>query len=420
METKDFQDLLAQELKSFKEGLSFLTKEEMEAKMTDLEASLESKYKVEVKDFTPEFNEFKSSLETAFKELEAEVKKGSQTQEVKTISDVLLSMWEEKGIKKASDLKKFREFESGIEFKAEVPTITTAQTGTIGRTDMVTLPRFANERPLAFLPSMRVSPISSGKSIIGWTTGAYTSYCGYLGENSANATNDAATALEKTRGLAKISAIKIITTELEEDLPELARAMEMKMIEQAQIFLDNEIYTGDGNPDTNANPTHIYGLQRHATAFSVTPFIGTITAVANASDLADAMNTQAVKVHHKITKVWMNPDDVYKLRRTKDTTGQYIINQLITGELVLNGITVVPTTAVTANTMLGADESVLQLRVKRELTFKVGQFGDDAKYDRSSALLFMRAQVLVEDEDRKAVIYVSDINAALQSMEVGS
>jgi hypothetical protein len=358
------------------------------------------------------------SLKNAMKALETEIAKSrvEDEEKVDSIEKALLKKWKELGITTVSELKNHPSMREGIEIKAEVPTLTTGQTGTIGRTQMDSMPYFPPLRQLAFIPYMRKRTLPTGKSLIGWNPAAYTSYVGYLAENNANATNDAATATEKTRQMAKISAIKIVTNEVEEDLPEFAAAMAERMREEALVYVDGQIYAGDGNPDTNANPTHIYGLANHATTFDATEFAATIEK-ANLSDLIDSIKTKAKTLNHTIDRVWMNPVDAFKYRRTKDADGNYVIGTLITGESVVSGVSVVETNAVTAGTLLAGNSAVMQLISKREMIFKIGEFGDDAKYDRKSALLFARMQVLVEDEDRKAVYKVADIAADLAEID---
>lgn len=407
-----------------------MTQEEMKAILDEFraglpkgitEADVAKAVEAKMAELTAKYENFATSadfesLKTALKSLETQIKDmATKEDKVETIESALLKKFAEMGIKTVSELKAHPELAQGIEIKAEVPTLTTGQTGTIGRTQMDSMPYFPPVRPLAFIPYMRKRTLPSGKSIVGWNPAAYTSHVGYLAENNANATNDAATAVEKTRGMAKISAIKIVTGEVEEDLPLFAAAMAEKMREEALAWVDGEIYTGDGNPDTNANPTHFYGLALHATAFDATEFAATVEKP-NLADLIDAIKTKARKLHHTIDRVWINPTDAFKYRREKDTTGQYVIGSLITGESVVAGVKVVETEAVTAGTLFAANSAVMQLFSKREMVFKVGEFGDDAKYDRKSALLFARMQVLVEDEDRKAVYKVANIGADLSEM----
>lgn len=381
----------------------------------DVAKAIESK----MAELTAKFENFATSsdfdsLKNALKGLENEIKlmNDQKAEQVDTIEKALLKKWAEMGITKVSELKNHPSMREGIEIKAEVPTLTTGQTGTIGRTQMDSMPYFAPLRPLAFIPYMRKRSLPIGKSIVGWNPASYTSYVGYLAENNAVATNDAATATEKTRGMAYIAARKVVTNQFEADLPEFATLMAERMRDEALVYVDGQIYGGDGNPDTDANPTHIYGLTNHATAFDATEFNATVNA-ANLADLIDAIKTKATTVNHTLTHVWMNPVDAYKYRRVKDGQGQYVINMLITGESVISGLRVIETNAVTANTLLVGNASALQLVSKQEMIFKIGEFGDDALNFRKSALLFAGMQVLVEDEDRKALYKVADIASDL-------
>jgi hypothetical protein len=94
---------------------------------------------------------------------------------------------------------------------------------------------------------------------------------------------------------------------------------------------------------------------------------------------------------------------------------------LITGELVLGGLRVIESVAIGVNEMLVGNAGVIQLWTKRNMTMRIGQFDAvDVETDRFTAILFTRAQCLVEDEDKKAVIFVSDVTAALAAIDKGA
>jgi hypothetical protein len=51
------------------------------------------------------------------------------------------------------------------------------------------------------------------------------------------------------------------------------------------------------------------------------------------------------------------------------------------------------------------------------MEFKIGQFGtNDVENDNYTAVLFQRGQVLVEDNDKLGVIYVSNVTDALAAI----
>ena len=135
--------------------------------------------------------------------------------------------------------------------------------------------------------------------------------------------------------------------------------------------------------------------------------IQTITIVANIISFAKYI----------VNTVWMHPKTANKLRRTKDTTGQYIINKLLTGEEVMGGLRIIRSEGIGADQLLVANASLIQLWVKRSLNIKIGQFGNDVLNDNYTAVLFFRAQCLVEDDEKKGVIFVPSVSAALAAIE---
>jgi len=211
---------------------------------------------------------------------------------------------------------------------------------------------------------------------------------------------------------------KYFNAEIIEDLPQFAQRLQEQMNANSMLFLDSEIFGGIG-ADGGAHTQKIYGIKTQGcTAFDAAS--ANQIEKANISDLVDACATQAKIALHTVDTVWMHPKMVNKLRRTKDSTGQYIVNMLITGELVMGGLKVVESIAIGVNELLVAEARILQLWIKRNMTLKVGQFGTDIEVDRYTAILFTRAQCLVEDEDKKGVIYVSDVAAAVAAIDSGA
>jgi len=290
-------------------------------------------------------------------------------------------------------------------------------TGTVNRTVQRLNINFAPDRALAFLPYLNVGYIGQDKSRVLWVEGAYTSNVGYVAEGTGSATADTGTATEKSRGMAKISAKLPLTAELLEDADYIASAFKMKMQEKAMVYVDGQAYTGDGSD--SPNPTHIYGIQGHATAFSAAT-AGVTNAVkeANIGDLIDACVLQAEKSEQRgLNVVWINPSDFFALKKTKDANGQYLFVKDVNGSYTINGLQVIKSSAVTANTLLVADTAKIQLWWKRNPEVKFSQMnGTDFIDDAYTAVMFLRAQIVVETQDKTALIYVSDITAELANI----
>jgi HK97 family phage major capsid protein len=329
----------------------------------------------------------------------------------KSIADAILEVFEQKGLKTLADIKKLAGEE--IEFKADNPLLTSAQTGTIMRTQEVSAPSFPRLRAKAFLgqPGLVTGTVMNGKSVLLWTPAAYTSNIGYVGENAAAADGNVATAIEKTRAMAKLGGFQIVTSETFADLPQFSQRVEAKLMESLELKLDELILTGDGD---SGEPTHIYGLKNG----NMTTFDPTVVAAIekpNVADLLDAASTQAELNQYKTNTVWMNPKTANRLRRSKDSTGQYIINQLLTGELVMGGHRVISNTLLGANEMIVGDISTIQLWFKQNFEM---EFERIASKDAWAMHVRLRAQTLVEDEDIKGLIYIADTDTALGAIAV--
>jgi HK97 family phage major capsid protein len=326
----------------------------------------------------------------------------------------------EKGMRDLLDSKEFKEakaagFKGGnvFQIKADTSNIT----GTVNLTAQKLAVKFNPERALAFIPYLNVGVVGADKNRVLWVEGAYTSNVGYVGEGTGQANADTATATEKTRQMAKISAKLPLTAELLEDADYIASAFRMKMQEKAMLFVDNEVYGGDGSD--GVNPNHIYGIKGHATAFNAA-VVTTKVANANIADLIDAVILQAAVAEQRgLNVIWINPKDWFAFKKVKDTDGQYIFVKDVNGNYTINGINVVVSNAVTANTLTMADTNKIQLWWKRNPEVKFSQMnGTDFVDDTYTAVMFLRNQLVVETPDKTAVVHVADITAAITAIKL--
>jgi len=372
-------------------------------------------------------NEIKGLLQTAEgKDKFAEIQKSvddlaiklKNAEGIKTKEDKTLSLSESiKELFASDEFKKakadnFRNVKS-FELKADTSDIT----GTVNMTVQRLQVGFAPEREMAFLPNLNTGTIGQDKNRVLWVEGAYTSNVGYVGEGTGQATADSGTAAEKSRAMAKISAKLPLTAELLEDADYIASAFRMKMQEKAMLFADGEFYTGDGSD--GVNPNHIYGIVGQSTAFNAaTAGIATSVVEANIGDLIDGCVLQAAKAEQRgLNVVWMNPSDFYKMKKTKASDGQYLFVKDVNGNYTINGLRVITSNYVTANTLTVANTSKIQAWWKRRPEVKFSQMNStDFVDDAYTAVLFLRTQCIVEAQDQTALIHVSDIAAAVTAI----
>jgi len=361
------------------------------------------------KDNSTEFEALKTAVD--------ELKNNSEKTVVPTsgkdaVIQGILKSFEASGVKTFADLKKKGSFDYEIKTDNEITTGALQDLTT--RTQQVSEVRFPKLRPTAFYGKVRINTLEQDKSQLMWTVGAYTSNAGYAGEFSAIANGNAATATAKTRKLAKIGARQVVTEETFEDLSQFAARIYDKLIETTTLLVDTYVWSGDG--DDSTNPTHIYGIKnKGVTAFDAVNAVK--VEKPNIADLADAMATQIEVSQYAADTVWMSPRLANKLRRTKDTTGQYVVNQLVTGELVMGGLVVEKNTLFTDNELLVGAKSAIQLWIKRGLSVEVERVPST---DSWNYYMYMRGQCLVEDEDKKALVYCSDVVQALEDINIVS
>lgn len=307
-----------------------------------------------------------------------------------------------------------------FELKADTSNVT----GTIAVTDMKKDINFPRLRALSFLPLLPQGMVGTDKNRIGWIEGTYQSNVGYVGEATAQATADAMTAVEKTRAMAKASAKIKVTKEMTTDYSYIASKLQNKMLTKGLLFLDKELWSGDGNDSTAAN--HIYGLKGHATAFSATksglalsvekPTVVDVIeaarlqcAVIDAANLSDAGG-------YTPNVLFINPVTISKVRLAKATDGNYLVNRLADDTLTLNGLTIIESNAVAANELMVMDSSVAEVYFKQNPEIQIGQEATDLTQDQYTIVMFLRAQLVIEGPDKLGLVLVSDIAAAITAL----
>ena len=306
----------------------------------------------------------------------------------------------------------------------ELKAATSDVTGPIAVTDMKNDINFPRLRALSFLPNLPQGTVGSDKNRIGWIEGTYTSNVGYVGEATAQATADAMTAVEKTRAMAKASAKIKVTKEMTTDYSYIASKLQNKMLTKGLLFLDKEIWSGDGNDSTAAN--HIYGLKGHAKAFSATKSgLALLVDKPTVVDVVEAARLQCAVIDaanltdaggYTPNVLFINPVTMSKIRLAKATDGNYLVNRLADGTLTLNGLTIIESNAVAVNELMVMDSSVAEVYFKQNPEIQIGQEATDLTQDQYTIVMFLRAQLVIEGPDKLGIVLVSDISAAITAL----
>ena len=383
----------------------------------DVNKAIDEKFK-DISKGLEGIEELKNTVETikaGIVKLEGKMDENKSESKPLSVKDAVVKLFQEKNLKSIADLKAVVGEE--YELKADNPLVAASQTGTIGLSQMVSGLRFTPVRPYAFLNNgIRVGTVQNGKNIIYWNVGSKTQNVAYIGElTSAASTVDGSTlaAAEKTRKMSKVVGRAIITADSFEDLPQLAQRVDANLMEGMELWIDQKIWDGAGNDSTL--PTQIYGVKTGQVTEFNSALVPAIQAP-NVADLAAAAALQAKLSYHTCNTVWMSDTLAFKLQRTKDTSGQYIINKLVDGTMMMGGLKVITTELFGGSTeqMLVGDPLKIQYWVKRGLTAEIQRMPDTDSYN---LYVYARQQVLVEDEDIKGLIYIDNVATALEDIE---
>lgn len=404
--------VIADELKNLPKGV---TKEEMTM-------AIENSLKAIKPEVTAEqYAELKSAMEAQGAEIAKQSKSVVETAP-KTLKDAIVEQIKELGVNTVEELKQYlmNNGNKRFEIKAITAIASTANTDTVGRTNLDTNVAWSPVRQPAFLQRFRTVSEASDKSKFGYTEGSYTGAAGYVGEGVGNANSDSASASATFMDYAKVQAVLSVNSEVYEDIPDFAAGLVTQMQLSAQKFIDDEAYTGDGLAP--AGIQHIKGLSTYATAVN---FAGNMLAyaasvkAANVKNLADSVKSyiDALDGNYVADVIFMNPVDYFKMSQLKDTTNQPLFTYNAMGAPILGGLEVVTTAKVAANTMLIMDSQVAEWRNKRSLTLQLGQIlANDILNDKRSAVLSARYQLLVRNLDKVAVMKVTDVAAAITAL----
>jgi hypothetical protein len=385
--------------------------------ITQLEAKMAALQAVEVKSYDKEVLELKNALLT----LETEIaKKAAVTNEVKSLEQVIVDEIKSLGVNNVAELKAYlaKNGTKSLEIKAISAIASTANTDTVGRTNLDMQVRWTPTVANAFLQNFRTVAEASNKSKFGYTEGSYTGAAAYVGEGTGNGNSDSASASATLADYAKVQSVLSVNTEVYEDIPDFAAGLVNQMQIAISKFVDDEALSGDGLAP--AGVQHIKGLLTYATTFVPADFQTTVYK-ANIADLISAISTKIAVAgvgRYNANVAFVHPMDLFKLKREKDNEGQPVVLTDSFGNPTIGGIRVVPTVKITENTLLVMDSAVAEWRTKRAMQLKMGQIlADDVINDKQSAVLMARYQLLVRAADQVGIMKVTDIATALQTIE---
>lgn len=217
--------------------------------------------------------------------------------------------------------------------------------------------------------------------------------------------------VENSITLKKIGDTIPITEESLYDRARFAAELRLFIMTNVDLVADQQVYDGD---DTGNN---LKGLATTATAF-----------VPAASGISDAsIYDLIVKMREAMTAgkdskympnvAYMNIVDINAYKLKKDANENYVMPPFVSDSgKVIDGITIIESNAVTANTLTMVDNRFVKIYEEPGVSVSTGLVADQFKEDLITLKARRRAQVLVREADRGAVYHSDDIAADLVTL----
>ena len=300
-------------------------------------------------------------------------------------------------------------------FVTEVKTSTSAITGDVNRTQQTMTvygPTFAGA---AFINRLPKYIVGADKNRIVYCNASFTDNTDYVGEGAAVASANSGAVVEKYREVAKIGSKLEFTAEMMSDANYFLNWLRNQSVLAINAKVDSLVWGGDGADGSNAK--HVYGIKGAATAFNAAA-AGHEGNIENADvySLLLACKAQieiATNGAYSPNVVFVHPSVYTRIRGLRNANGDQITVNDIKNFL---GCEIVSTTRLAAGEACVADLNAIQLHEKLGFELEVERI---ASTDSYAMHLRWRGNVVIPDEAKKAVVYVSNIDTAIAAITKG-
>ena len=242
-----------------------------------------------------------------------------------------------------------------------------------------------------------------------WLEGTFTDNADYV-EELAKAKDDTAAVVEKSRLFGKLAAHLRVSSEVADFFEEVYNWARNTAQLKIAAKLDNEIFQGAGaDSGAGTSTKKVYGLKSQATAFAAT---GAKYKDATIADVILDMQVQALNESYTIDKVFVSYVDFANIRGLKNANGNYMYNE-VTG--MLGGVSIIPTVRLAAGQLMGADSTIVRIKERPVWELEIVR---NAELDGWDVYVRKAAQTQVKTNDKKGLIWVADVAAAINAIKV--
>lgn len=402
--TKQFEDVLE------KKGLNKLEPDKFPKELKALSDKIEELSK---KDYSADITELKKLATEQGLELKALKEKPAPDKEYKSVAaELYAKLKEKKSIFEQAHAK--REFDKpvNIELKAVVTEMDSTTIGA-GATNY-SLTAFTGiiskirKRITVYLGLVSTATITSPN--VYWieeTTEAGTPI--FIGEGDTK-TQLSVLYVEKTAVARKIAVYGKMSWEWMKDLAQLVAYFQNNLLKRLDIATEDQLISGNGAGN------NLVGIMQNAVAFDAGTLLNTVTD-ANEFDVVIALANQVKKAFGSASAILVNPDTGAKMRTAKTSLGQPVMGMYgVTQaeELVVNGVRIIETTAITAGEFVGGDLSVMNVMFVDGMNIRIGETGNDLIQNLKTVVLEQRLVQFESANDYKLIVKGTFANAIAQ------
>jgi HK97 family phage major capsid protein len=127
---------------------------------------------------------------------------------------------------------------------------------------------------------------------------------------------------------------------------------------------------------------------------------------ANILDVIRILKAQIQSANQEPTHVLLHPEDVARLEISKSSTGEYTFPYWMNGQLLVSGLTIVPTTNIAPDTIVIGDFSKLIVKIREDVNMTVGYENDD--FTRNMVTILAEARLVQYIKNNQLTAFVSD------------
>jgi hypothetical protein len=184
--------------------------------------------------------------------------------------------------------------------------------------------------------------------------------------------------VEKTQPVQKIAVYSKISTEMLADLPQLTSFIQNSMLKRVNVAIETQLFSGVGTT------IYLKGANEWATTFATGATLANSIPYANEIDVIHAVANQVDLAFGAPNAIFVHPDTLNKIFGLKSSTGEPLYKDYMdwsiggTGRnLVVAGMQVIATPAVTTGSFVGGDMKVLNVLFRESLNIRLTPSGDD-------------------------------------------